>query len=83
MSLREKFEQENWVNRIMMVEQVHMKMIVKYGHDWNIRKTCELLGKSLGLVCEDLKMAKFFRAEPELMKDCKNREEAWRKVKDK
>ena len=80
MTFRERYIKEaNWFNRVMIMEVFHLTMEHKEGRKWGIRQTAKYFNVSIGLVSENLKLARASHNSEEIQK-CENRKVALAKL---
>lgn len=69
-----------WHEEAELTEAINTLHINKHGKKWSGRKTAEVVGKSIGMVSENLTLAKAAKELPEL-KNCKTRKDALKVIK--
>ena len=71
--LTEYKDTKSWVRKAILMNLLHTTRKLK-GH-WSVSLTAQFFDVSIGLVSENLKLAKAFDGRPELMK-CESRQKA-------
>lgn len=80
MTFLEKYKQvDKWHEKAIIIELYHLAMKVK-DEDWNITKTANYFQISIGLVSENLKLAKTIHTRPEILLEL-SKDAAMRKIK--
>jgi hypothetical protein len=75
MSLQEKFDSEtDWRRKALIVELFHSMMLLKHGDAWNIKRTATILHKSVGLISENINIARAIKLG--LLETCDSRNKA-------
>lgn len=69
-----------WPEESALTEAINELYLSKHGKNWSGRKTAGVLGKSIGMVSENLLLSKAVKAMPELKK-CKTRKDALKVIK--
>lgn len=71
---KEQFDSEtDWRKRVLIVELFHLQMLVNNPR-WRIRDTARAFKRSVGLISENLELAKHIRNGK--FDDCRSREKA-------
>jgi len=77
MTIKEKYENENkWKQKVILMNFYHKMMVLKRKKNWTIKATARYFGVSMGLVSENLKLAK----QLDDVDGCKNRKDALLKL---
>ncbi len=71
---------ENWYQKIILMEVFHLIQTSRNSR-WTLNDTSETFKVSMGLVSENLKIARGFHTNPELL-TCKNRQDALNKIEE-
>lgn len=80
MNLKEKYEiAGSWYEKVILMEIYHLAMI-QLSPQWTLKKTSEYFGCSIGLVCENLSLAKEMNRNNKILKQS-NREMALKEMK--
>jgi len=67
MTFRERYQiEQSWLGKVLIIDYYHSAMILKNPDRWGMRDTARYFGISLGLVCENIKIAKIIEDNPEL-----------------
>lgn len=79
MTFREKYIRVNsWPSKAIVMEIFHLAMSNRE-QQWNITKTAEYFGVSIGLVSENLRLAHAMHSDDKLH-ECESRTEALRRL---
>jgi len=77
MSIKDEYEKsKQWNVKVLLMNVFHIQRKVE-DKKWRIRDTANYFEVSMGLVSENLKLAKQIK----VLKKCSNREEALRKIR--
>lgn len=80
MTFKDKYSQcETWQDRVIVMELFHLAACHQ-SRDWTLTDTAAHFEVSIGLVSENLKLAKEFHENAKLIK-CESRQEALRKIR--
>ena len=80
MDFLEEYKTETlWHQKIWLMDTFHSLMGVKHGK-WTLHQTAESFNVSMGVVSENLNLAKAIETDPELTK-CESRQKALDKLK--
>jgi hypothetical protein len=80
MTFPERYKQEEtWHGKVMIMEIYHLAMTYRYGKDWTISHTSLEFNVSVGLVSENLKLAKALHEDETIIK-CESRQDALKKL---
>jgi hypothetical protein len=77
--LSEYKAEKTWHGKVTIMEIYHLTMTIRV-KKWTIVKTAKTFGVSIGLVSENLRLAKLIHTDEKLLK-CKTRTEALKKLK--
>lgn len=59
MNIKEKFDSEtDWRRKALLVELFHSVMLLKHNGEWDVRKSASAIGRSVGLISENIQLAK-------------------------
>ena len=79
MTFPEKYRLEKtWYGKVTIMEIFHLTMSINYNH-WTIHDTAKEFNVSIGLVSENLKLAKEIDKNPNIIK-CETRQDALKKL---
>jgi ParB/RepB/Spo0J family partition protein len=82
-------QQMTWVEECQAKKDIHEIKVARYGgaikgHEsegWKLSDTAQALGKSIGSVSQDIKLAEYLQMFPELGKE-KNKSQAYKKIRE-
>jgi len=84
MTYKEKFNNEtNWKRKVFIVELFHCHMLLKFGKKWKLKRTAIYFQKSISLISEDIKIAKFLTDNHHLNGSLTSRNEALKLMRKK
>lgn len=80
MTFRQRYDNEStWQGKVTVMEIYHLAMLHRE-KGWTVTKTANDFGVSIGLVSENLKLAKEIHINSRILK-CESRQDALRKMK--
>ena len=80
MNFKQKYEAcETWHDKVTVIEIYHLTMSIREP-GWKVLNTAHDFGLSVGLVSENLRLAKEIHVNEKILK-CESRQEALRKIK--
>ena len=80
MDFRQKYEKcEDLQDKVIVIEIYHLSRLCQ-NKNWTIYQTATDFGLSVGLVSENLHLAKESHVHPKLL-ECESRQEAMKKIK--
>ena len=79
MNFIQKYNQcEKWFDKVIVIELYHLAMSIREP-GWKVANTAHDFGLSVGLVSENLRLAKEIHLNEKILK-CESRQEALRKI---
>lgn len=80
MNIKEQFENEtDWRRKALLVELFHSIMLLRHGNEWNVRRTAKSIGKSVGLISENINLAK--KIKDGTLDKCESRNKALKLIR--
>lgn len=73
MTLKEHYDKaKSWQRKCIVISFYHHGMLIRHKGKWNVRRTSQYFGVSIGKVSEDIKLCLVL----DIVKHCKTRQDA-------
>lgn len=82
MTYKEKFDNEtDWRKKALIVELFHLMMLMRHKGTWTVKKTAATFKKSVGLISENLNLARAIKNSE--LDNCTSRNKALKIIRSK
>lgn len=72
-----------WLEKAISTHKIHVANLKNQGKDWTLQKTAKALNRSLGSVCEDIMIAKWYKTHSSKLERLNSAREALEFIREK